>query len=298
MNQIRVKHRRNYIRDTISSAESVPRTSSLVAQYVSNASYWYQATADCHALHDQSSVGSDSVFEDLNTNNNAGDSTKTDDSKNTDASTEEEPLVNHCTPYLHSSVKPAKDTVFEEDYKNQLAANIISQCITTRYEPTRLRKGPSSFKLYTPGIVLVQMMLKDKVNYTEYKNTETEMSTYDVVPKSSNAFWEAMESLLALPENNSYIPISERYPYIPYSYNLPKIQLVPGFDYKFSQHTVVPKQENWRVFQYSTTNYRYKSKSYAANCRHPVSSWDEHPWCPLCLIEAGIPLCTPKHEQV
>ena len=52
------------------------------------------------------------------------------------------------------------------------------------------------------------------------------------------------------------------------------------------------------MFKYAPTNFRLEKTSYAANCRHPVWAWNEHPWCGLCLAKADITICpAPAKEK-
>ena len=51
------------------------------------------------------------------------------------------------------------------------------------------------------------------------------------------------------------------------------------------------------MFKYAPTNFRCGKTSYAANCRHPVRAWDEHPWCGLCLAKADIRGCPAPIEN-
>ena len=112
MNQVKVHRRRNYYRSSIASAASTPRTSSHKNDQCSNAQFWFYTTDEC-SIRNYSSISSDSVFDDVNSNNNAGDSTKSE-GNNTKEESQEQEVVNTSTLYSHSSVKPPDNSVFEE----------------------------------------------------------------------------------------------------------------------------------------------------------------------------------------
>ena len=42
------------------------------------------------------------------------------------------------------------------------------------------------------------------------------------------------------------------------------------------------------TFIYALGNILYNGECYAANCKHRVSMWDEHPWCTPCILEKRV----------
>ena len=123
-------------------------------------------------------------------------------------------------------------------------------------------------------------------------------------PKSYEAFQEAERAVWELDENAGLNAIYARFPYIPFTADLPIVEL-PASDSKHWDFTPSkfapepPTEENSRIFMYAVSNIRYSGKTYAANCRHPTYSWNEHPWCEVCLAQAGVPTCnSPDVEGV
>ena len=79
---------------------------------------------------------------------------------------------------------------------------------------------------------------------------------------------------------------------IPIQHELPIVQISPEFDFKFRKWSPPPPTAaTSRVFLYGYSNIRHDKNTWAANCRHATSHWDEHPWCTYCLLKANIPIC-------
>ena len=90
----------------------------------------------------------------------------------------------------------------------------------------------------------------------------------------------------------------EVFPYYPLQHDLPIIEYEKPENFHDWKPPALPTQDNWRVFKYAPTNFRLGKTTYAANCRHPVCAWDEHPWCGLCLAKADITICpAPEKEK-
>lgn len=81
-------------------------------------------------------------------------------------------------------------------------------------------------------------------------------------------------------------------PYVPFQHALPVVELDPEFVFPYTNgHQPRPTLQDWQTFEYAHSNILYNGIHYAANCRHPVTRWDEHPWCTACLVNFKIPLC-------
>jgi hypothetical protein len=56
--------------------------------------------------------------------------------------------------------------------------------------------------------------------------------------------------------------------------------------------TEILRKDTADVFIHAPGNILYNKQCYAANCKHRVSMYDEHPWCIICLMLEGVnPLC-------
>ena len=87
-----------------------------------------------------------------------------------------------------------------------------------------------------------------------------------------------------------------RRPHVPVHHTLPVIKIDLTFTFPFtSGHAPRPTEETWRIFVYAHSNVLYNDTFYAANCRHPLTRWDEHPYCTACCIRYNIRLC--GHDQ-
>ena len=108
---------------------------------------------------------------------------------------------------------------------------------------------------------------------------------------------EAFDYVKNLEKNRAAKPVLEAFPYYPLQHDLPILEFVKPANFHDWKAPDPPTQADWRVFRYAPTNFRLGKTSYAANCRHPVRAWDEHPWCGLCLAKADITICpTPERE--
>ena len=74
------------------------------------------------------------------------------------------------------------------------------------------------------------------------------------------------------------------------NHELPTLQLpkeLPDF-YDKDFDPGLPTKENQFAFIYAPSNIRLHEETYAANCRHHLTPWDEHPWCAWCVVKAGL----------
>ena len=218
-------------------------------------------TTDDYHLYNLSPI---SVFE--NTNNNAN--TEGDDSG------KEEPAVNHDRPHLYASVKPPLHDTYKSHKYASYIDSILTSNFTTKYIPKSTKKPkPKLMTLYVPACVMAHLILEDQY-ITEESEDGKDMSFY---PKTATSVWKAMESVISYAINTTFGEARKQYPYIPYNYNLPDLHPVPDYDYSFRNHSPIPDPATWTRFMFASTNLHYRHKTYAANCRHGTSHWDEHP---------------------
>lgn len=116
-----------------------------------------------------------------------------------------------------------------------------------------------------------------------------------IIPVNLGKLNQAEKHILHLPHNADSKAVFARYPFLPKQHLLPVVKLNPAVYAKFhnfKKDIPVATKENCRVFMFAYSNIRYRSTTYAANCRHQTGQWDEHPFCALCWIKAGLPVCT------
>ena len=279
------KRRRLTTESSSDEYDSSPRTSSLRNEKVeSNSQFWYYTTAD-DSVYYLSPV--DNLSSMSNTYNNANTDGSNDESANT--------VLNRDKPFLFSSMKPPLNTTFDKhEYKHYIEC-VILQNFSTKYIDRTARVGPKPMLQYVPACVMVQLIVEG--NYTVQYNNPDNPSDIVIHPKNDACIWAAMETVLNLEVNATARKVFTTFPYIPYSHNLPDVHIPDDFDFAFRGHSAEIDVQNWRQFVFGVTNYRYKNKTWAANCRHGTSHWDEHPWCVQCLIKAKVARCIPVHEQ-
>ena len=150
---------------------------------------------------------------------------------------------------------------------------------------------------YVPAAVVAQMILNGTCAVT--LKGEGENSKVDFKAKGFREIDVAKEQLLKSGEQEDETEtVFKHYLYLPMNHTLPECEIDESVSYgKWRAFVaVLPNANNWRTFKYSYSNIRYNGTTYSANCRHPVSAWDEHPWCVLCLLQAGIKMCEDSDE--
>ena len=110
-------------------------------------------------------------------------------------------------------------------------------------------------------------------------------------PSSINVVNEAFEYVKNLEKKKAAKSTLNTFPFYPLQHDLPILEYVKPPNFHDWKAPAPPTQADWRVFKYAPTNFRLGKTPYAANCRHPVSACDEHPWCGLCLAKADITIC-------
>ena len=93
-------------------------------------------------------------------------------------------------------------------------------------------------------------------------------------------------------ENVRFKQVFDKVPFIPLQFELPWIEFPEDFVFKFAKlKKIRPTQHDFLTYFYNYSNIRFEGKTFAANCRHRTSHWDEHPFCVNCMVRFGIPRC-------
>ena len=130
---------------------------------------------------------------------------------------------------------------------------------------------PELFTLFNAGAASVK--LKKPNRYTV------------VIGETKEAFLQLRELVLRQLSDEKR-KIWQRYGYLPLNSRLPPKMRLP------CEHTEHVTKELLDVFVNAPSNVTYDGEYYAANCRHRVSKGDEHPWCMICVMRAGLtPTC-------
>ena len=174
----------------------------------------------------------------------------------------------------------------------EFCEGILMGNTTTVYKlPALKRKLHTRRVKYIPAVVMVQCTIDrnaGQVTTTLADGTEIEC----MLPTGPNAVEKATEKVLNSEANAAKKIVFDTYPFLPYNRDLPKIEIQNHEYGKWRKHTPVQVTlENLIIFMYAPTNIRFGALTYAANCRHPMGHWDEHPWCPLCVLKANIEPC-------
>ena len=147
--------------------------------------------------------------------------------------------------------------------------------------------------VWVPAQVMARVVVNGKFVVEKHKGEEV------LCPENIDAVYESFEYIKNLEKNRAAKPVLEAFPYYPLQHDLPVLEYEKPLSFHDWKPPALPTQDNWRVFKYAPTNFRCGKTSYAANCRHPVRAWDEHPWCGLCLAKAGVRGCpAPVERQV
>ena len=137
---------------------------------------------------------------------------------------------------------------------------------------------------YTEAIVMVELIKEERVT----------CESGILIPSSVQEIRDARDKVKKFDVNKPLQKFSEMYPYWPMNHELPTLQLpreLPDF-YDKDFDPGLPTAENQFSFIYAPTNIRLHEETYAANCRHHLTPWDEHPWCAWCVVKAGLQKCT------
>ena len=107
-------------------------------------------------------------------------------------------------------------------------------------------------------------------------------SKHKVIKLSEDSIVTARDRIWTkLPE--AHRSVWGKFHFLPYNWQLP-IRMALG-----TPRLRVPMQDTKNTFIYAPGNILYNGECYAANCKHRVSMWDEHPWCTPCILEKELP---------
>ena len=146
------------------------------------------------------------------------------------------------------------------------------------------REDGGTDSYYTEAIVMIELIKEERVT------NEGGI----LIPSSVQEIRDARDKVKKFDANKPLKKFSELYPYWPMNHELPTLKLpdeLPDF-YDKDFNPGLPTKETVDVFIYAPTNIRLHEESYAANCRHHITPWDEHPWCAWCVVKAGLTRCT------
>ena len=188
------------------------------------------------------------------------------------------------------------DSFVQDSYKIELTG--IEDHKYTKYMTTLLRKGETTVletgsqeendmdDFFVPAILMIELIKSGR--YTRYKDDENEIV---LMPFSYADIRAADRAVRELPCNANKADFNKRFSYVPVNHDLPLLDIQPGeYDFK-NWRPELPTQEDFRVFKYAPSNIRCDGSTWAANCRHRVADWDEHPWCGFCMAAAHITQC-------
>ena len=117
----------------------------------------------------------------------------------------------------------------------------------------------------------------------------------ETVPKSYRDIKEARIKVKSFEWNSHLKKFDELYPYWPMNHALPELAMPDQLlDFTKPVKPALPTEENKDKFINAPSNIRYNGETWAANCRHHLSHWDEHPWCTWCYVATDIAECDEK----
>jgi hypothetical protein len=196
--------------------------------------------------------------------------------------------------YHHATCRPPtlKPEVEQLPFLVTTRAANLSQLLVFR----RTRTGKPIYQEYVSAAVILFLLQETELkivadaNFANRKDFDFQRSlSKNVTIKDVQG---AETRLLRMSANSTYAKVRMLVPFLPLQFELPDIQFPDT--YNFSVHGHRPLELNLgnsEIFLYGITNVRYCGVTYAANCRHRTSSWDEHPWCVPCHIKAGLAMC-------
>ena len=191
--------------------------------------------------------------------------------------------------YPQCTAKPEWESVCYSPYYDLLRQYIEERRNVLMYEGV----GPSRTWFYLPAQVTAHLAAMGRIKYKPAERYgQPSLRPYNVSEAR-----QACGEVLDYPFNLKAKQVLGLYPWMPLQHDIPMMGDLSGgrdWDFKASEWSPPPPtQENWRLFIYAPSNIRHNGRTYAANCRHRVVGWNEHPWCEICLVNAGIITCDP-----
>ena len=214
--------------------------------------------------------------------NSSGAATPKENVETEEALAELEKELQIDTKYPLDTVKPCLLGILGHSRKDYIVELLRSR-ESTIYKYDITDAGDTT--VWVPAQVMARVIVQNKFTVEKHKEEEI------LCPSKIDVVNEAFEYIKNLEKNKAAKSLLEAFPYYPLQHDLPILEYVKPANFHDWKAPAPPTQADWRVFRYAPTNFRLGKTSYAANCRHPVRAWDEHPWCGLCLVKADITIC-------
>ena len=191
--------------------------------------------------------------------------------------------------YPQCTAKPQWESVCYSPHYDLLRQYIEERRNVLMYEG----EGPSRTWFYLPAQVTAHLAAIGRIKHKPAEDyRQPSLRPYNVSEAR-----QACNELLDYPFNLKAKQVLGLYPWMPLQHDIPLMGDLSGgreWDFKATEWSLPPPtQENWRLFIYAPSNIRHNGRTYAANCQHRVVGWNEHPWCEICLVNAGIVTCEP-----
>lgn len=212
--------------------------------------------------------------------------------------------------YPQDTVRPTKDGILTHKQKVYILHLIKNRSTTVYYADTQSldpdsdtpitrAKKKKSECYFVPDQVMIELILLNQVVPLDYIIPDTNEVSKVLMPVSTVMFRAAINWVLDGSQNSHLRKFRELYPYWPIQYDLPKIAIPDDFKMNFEEwKPAPPTQEDWDKLKYAPGNIRYKNRTWAANCRHQTTRFDEHPWCGACYAKYGIVVCSKPTDVV
>ena len=229
--------------------------------------------------------------EDEEANNSQNTPKKRPKSKRKSTDTDSETEIGPYQPDLYTNSTICSNDIPDTCEHKEFAESIIAENTTTKYSlPTTRRKLHQRRVKYISAVVMAQCTIDGNVMPATIKLNDQEIPC--MIPTGPIAVDKATSKVLKSEVNATKKCIYDTYPFLPLNHDLPCVEIQKHKYGKWRKHTPVEVTvQNTTVFMYAPTNMRINGHTYAANCRHPTSHWDEHPWCILCLLKANLEPC-------
>ena len=183
------------------------------------------------------------------------------------------PLIEYLNQ-LHTSQRTVRVSV-EHQPDTSKPSQTIEAYLDVRTMAALANSDAMYMKTDTTGRTKYGPLTLEELDTAIRKSIEPELSALDI-----SDFWR-------------------KRPHVPYQHALPVVRLDEAFVPPFEKdQRPSPSLETWTLFEYAHSNVFYNGNFYAANCRHPTTMWEEHPWCTTCLVNYKIPLCGYEMDAV
>ena len=193
--------------------------------------------------------------------------------------------------YDFAMTRPPFECVHHHEHYAYLKALIVNRISTEFTYSVSLE----TTRVLVPAQTMCHLILTDQYRYAFAGGRKEGMAKVKIlVPDSWVAIRRAEIELQYIDLNSIFLKVFEYYPYVPYQHELPIMHPNEEMNWNFAESKFDPEpptQANWRTFCYGVSNIRHHGKTYAANCRHETTQWNEHPWCEMCLVNYGIKVC-------